>query len=350
MKNATRAVAIGAAALTLIAGALALPRPPALSGEVTGDTELVGTMRELLVDSPGLRDRVSVAVIDGDDVRVAHFGASGETEYEIGSVTKTMTASLLADAIERGEVDADTQLGELLDLGVSEAASITLDELATQHSGLPRLAPSLAQTVSALVANYRANDPYGASVGELVASATETDVGEKRFEYSNFGFALLGQALAAAADTSYPDLVEQRLFAPLGMSDTFAPTTPDDLDPDAPTGYTASGRASDAWTLGADAPAGSVRSTLDDMVLYARAQLDESAPGVKATEPVTEVDDLGSIGYAWFTTEGVTWHNGGTGGFTSWVGFDRSTDRAVVVLNNTTASVDELGFALMEVK
>jgi CubicO group peptidase (beta-lactamase class C family) len=343
----TRIVAVAAALVAFALVAAAMPRLPQLSTEVSGDAALIERVRDLAT-ATGARDRLSVAVLEGDDVRVAHFGATDSTEYEIGSVTKTVTGSLLADAIERGEVTADTPLGDLLDLNDSPAASIPLEELATHSSGLPRLSSSVGQFVSAFIGNLRASDPYGASVDELVDRAADTDLGEGEFGYSNFGFALLGQALAASADTGYGELAAERVFAPLGMRDTFAPDSADDLEPDAPTGYTASGRRSDAWTLGADAPAGSVRSTLADMVTYVRAQRDGTAPGVAATEPVAAAGAESRIGYAWITTDGVTWHNGGTGGFTSWVGFDRETGRAVVVLNNTAVSVDELGLALME--
>ena len=345
----TIALAVAAAVGALAIGAAAIPRPPALSDRTDGDDALVAQVRELLADSPGVRDRLSVAVIDGETMRRAHFGASDDTEFEIGSVTKTITGSLLADAIDRGEVEAQTQLGELLALGSSPASSVTLEELATQSSGLPRLAMPLDRIVATLLANYRAADPYGSTVDELVADAREQEVGEKRYLYSNLGFALLGQGLASATDTDFPTLAAERVFEPLGMRDSFVPESTDDLADDAPTGYTASGRRADPWTLGADAPAGSARSTLADMIVYARAQLDGTAPGVAATEPVTDAGESSTIGYAWHTTDRVTWHNGGTGGFTSWVGFDRDSGRAVVVLNNTAASVDELGFALMEV-
>ena len=344
----TLAIAIAAAVAAFGIGAAAIPRPPALSAQSSGDAELVAEVRALLAQNPGVRDRVSVAVIDGDTVREAHFGATDATEYEIGSVTKTVTASLLADAIDRGEVEAQTPLGDLLELGSSPAASVTLEELATQSSGLPRLAMPLDRVLPTIVANYRAADPYGSTVDQLVASASEQELGEKEYLYSNLGFALLGQALAAAAGTDYPELAEERVFAPLGMDDSFVPTSTDDLAADAPTGFTAAGRPSEPWTLGADAPAGSVRSTLADMIVYARAQLDETAPGVAATEPIADAGGSSTIGYAWHTTDSVTWHNGATGGFTSLVAFDRDAGRAVVVLNNTGASVDELGFALME--
>ncbi len=340
-------VAIVAAVATFVVGASLTPHPPALSTATSGDAQLIAEVRQLLGESQGVRDRMSIAVIDGEAVREAHFGATNSTEYEIGSVTKTMTGSLLAEAIDRGEVEADTTLGEILDLGATPVASVTLAELATHSSGLPRLATSPAEILSMIVSVFRASDPYGSSINELLADARDAQLGEKEFLYSNFGFALLGQALASAADTDYPSLLSERVFAPLGMTDSFAPTSPDDLAPDAPTGYTSSGRRSDPWTLGADAPAGSVRSTLADMVKYVTAQLDQTAPGVKATLPHGSAGADHTIGYAWITTDTVTWHNGGTGGFTSWVGFDRETGRAVVILNNTAASVDDIGFALL---
>jgi len=349
-RNRTVLVAAAAALVALVAGAAAIPRPPGLSSEVSGDDALIAEVRGRLADMPGVRDRLSVAVIDGDEVRTAIFGATDATEYEIGSVTKTVTGSLFAEAIDRGEVTTNTTLGDLLDLGDSPAASVTLEELATHSSGLPRLPVSFGTVVSSIVAGYRASDPYGSSLAELEAQARGAAVGEKEFLYSNLGFALLGQALASAAGTDYPTLAAERVFEPLDMDDSYVPTAPAELRDGAPTGYTASGRPSDAWTLGADAPAGSARSTLADMVAFATAQRDGTAPGVAATEPRASSGESGEIGLAWLTTDGVTWHNGATGGFTSWIGFDRDSGRAVVVLNDTAANVDDLGFALMGVE
>jgi CubicO group peptidase (beta-lactamase class C family) len=339
-RRPTLIVALAAAVVTFTVGAALIPRPPALSEQTSGDPALVERVRELVAESPGVRDRLSVAVIDGDGTTTAHFGATDATEYEIGSVTKTVTGSLLADAIERGEVEATTPLDELLDVGTGPVASVTLEQLATQSSGLPRLAGGAGTLLKSIVAQYRASDPYGATVEELERQAREVELGDPGFLYSNFGFALLGQALAAAAGTDYGSLA---------ADDSYAPDSVDDLRDDAPTGFTASGRPAGAWTLGADSPAGSVRSTTADLERYLRAQLDGSAPGAAATGPRAPVGEGEEIGYAWFTTEdGVTWHNGGTGGFTSWIGFDRESGRAVIVLNGTTTTVDDLGFALME--
>lgn len=340
-------IAAVSALAVFVTGVAAMPRPLQLSDRATGDPELVAEVRAHIAATPGARDKLSVAVIDGDSLRVAHFGASDTTEYEIGSVTKTITAALLADAIERGEVEASTRLGSLFALGNRASSAITLEELATQSSGLPRVAMSLDKVPSILMAIVLARDPYGSTLDELIEDARDVRVGDKTYGYSNLGFALLGQALATRSGTAFPTLARERIFQPLGMVDSYVPMSVGDLRDDAPTGYSASGRPNDAWTLGADAPAGSARSTLRDMTVYTRAHLDGTAPGVAATEPRRPAGTQSRIGYGWHITDDITWHNGMTGGFASWIGFDRGSDRAVVILSNTANSVDSLGFGLM---
>ena len=353
-------VAVVAGVVTLGLGAAAIPRPPSLSAEATGDEALIQRVRDEL--PAGAFDRLAVAVVDGDEVTRAEFGTAtgpGADEFEIGSVTKTMTASLYAVALQRGEVQRESTLGDLLGV-TGDASSITLEELATQHSGLPRLPADLSFAGRVLLANLTGADPYTDDVASLVGLASRADVDdEKPYGYSNFGMALLGQALAAAAERPWEQLVAERVTEPLGLADTYAPGDPEGLRADAPTGVTSSGRHADAWTMRAFGPAGSVRSTLDDMVAYTVAQRDDRAPGVIATEPLVEAGDGGAeIGWAWMTTphdgEGdggdgsSTWHNGMTGGYASFVGFDRDSDRAVVVLSSSAVSLDDLAFELLE--
>ena len=109
------------------------------------------------------------------------------------------------------------------------------------------------------------------------------------------------------------------------------------------------------------APAGGIRSTPADMARYARALLDGSAPGIDALTPHWEADldafaprwEVGQqqVGYAWFTEEiegrTVTWHDGGTGGFASMIALDRASHRAVIILSNTNASVNDAGMTLI---
>src|ERR1700704_3598079 len=109
-------LAAALAAIVAMAGALSRPSPPSLSTTVTGDADLAARARPLL---SGALDRVSIAVLDGTTVTYANFGAKQGTEYEIGSITKTFTGLLLADAIRRGEVTADTKVGAFLPFGDS---------------------------------------------------------------------------------------------------------------------------------------------------------------------------------------------------------------------------------------
>lgn len=338
-------IMIAVAALIIGIGVLAIPRPPELSTEVAGDQQLIDAVRQQL--GPGPHNHLSVAVIDHDQVRTARFGAAADVSYEIGSLTKTFTGSLFAIALDRGEVRADTRLSDLLEVGDGPVGDITLEQLATQSSGLPRLPVGVQNTLRNVISALRADDPYPRDPATLIEQARTASVGEKRYLYSNFGMSLLGAALAAAAHTDYPSLVAERITGPMNLDSTH-PGTADDPH----TGYTASGRPSANWVMGAYQGAGGLRSTLPDMITYIRAQADGSAPGAAALKPIAPADEQ-RIGYAWMTSgtangTKITWHNGGTGGFTSFIGFDRSTDRSVVVLSNTAAPVDDLAVGLLE--
>jgi CubicO group peptidase (beta-lactamase class C family) len=337
------------AAVTVTVGIVSVPRPAAPSTDTSGDAALVERARPLLV---GARGSVAIALIDGGEVEYAFFGADENTDFEIGSITKTFTGSLLADAIERGEVRADERLGDILPLDQAPVADVTLEELATHTSGLPRIASGGTDVAGSLWATFRHQDPYGADIGGLIEQArTATLDGRGTHAYSNLGIALLGQALAEAAGLDYAELVQQRILNPLGMKDSYAPIVPTGLRPGFHTGMNAQGHPEAPWTMKASAPAGGIRSTIADMTVYAQAQLDGTAPGASALDPRLDAGDGLRIGFNWFTSEvdgeELQWHNGGTGGYASIVVLDRSTDRAVVVLSNTAASVDTAGFTLL---
>jgi CubicO group peptidase (beta-lactamase class C family) len=335
-------VAVALAALVALLGVLARPNPPSLSTMVTGNVTLAARARPFL---PGALDRVSIAVVDGDAVTYAHFGANEHTEYEIGSLTKTFTALLLADAIQRGEVTADTKIGALLPLAGAPIADVTLAELASHRAGLSAQGMQLADAIPFALRYLRHQNPFTHDVAGLLTIARKATLTQRGgFVYSNLGVALLGQGLAAAAQMDYARLVQERLFTPLKMRESRLPLTAKQLASGAPTGYSAAGIAEAPWTINGWAPAGGVRSTTADLVRYAQALLDGSAPGIDALTPRWQFDDL-QIGYAWITQEyqghAVTDSNGLTGGFTSKIMLDRTHQRAVIILSNTAAQVDE---------
>lgn len=341
-------VAFTLAAFVAVLALLARPNPPSLSTNVTGDPTLAAWARPML---PGALDRVSIARIDGNSVTYAGFGANEETEYEIGSVSKTFTAMLFADAISRGEVTADTKLGTLLPLDGAPIADVSLAELASHRSGLSEQGMQIEDEVPFVLRYLMHRDPFVQDIDGVIAIARKATLGNRgELVYSNIGVALLGQALAVAAHTDYARLVQERIFTPLGMMASSVPGNVSNLVANAPTGYSAQGKREAPWTLNGWAPTGGIRSTPSDMARYARALLDGTAPGIDALTPRWTFG-VQNIGYVWVTEEydghQVTWKNGETGGFASKITLDRANHRAVIILSNTAASVDDAANTLL---
>ncbi|SCL53320.1 CubicO group peptidase, beta-lactamase class C family [Micromonospora citrea] len=359
-------------ALTLVAalvGAVAavglMPRPPRLTGQSTGDAALAAAVRTAVPDPEGHRG-LAVAVVEDGRVRAAGLGdrdSDGRpvepgTPFEIGSVTKVMTGMLLARQVAAGHARPDEPVGAALPGLTGPAREVTLAELASHRSGLPRLAvTSAADMTRTWWANVTGGNPYaGQDAGWLVEAAGEEKPGDDRgrVRYSNLGMALLGQALAARAGTSYAELLDRELLRPLGMTATVVATDADVLPPGHAEGSTAGGRAADAWVGAGYAPAGiGPWSTAEDLARLVGATLAGTAPGADAATPRFTEDERNRIGYGWFTTRHgdreIVWHNGATGGFHAYVGFERATGRGVVVLGNTDKGVEPIGRRLLGV-
>lgn len=347
-RRVTIAVGVMLAVTVALIGVLARPQPPSFSTTVTGDSALAA---RALPHLAGALDRVSIATIDGGTVTYAHFGATGDTVYEIGSVTKTFTSLVFADAIARGEVAADTKAGALLSLGDSPAADVTLAELASHRSGLPRAAPTtFKQDLRLRFDPHR--DPYIQDVDGVIAQARAATLHNRgRVSYSNLGTALLGQALASVSSMDYARLVQERLFGPLGMTRSNVPVTAANLPADGLTGYSMDGKHAPPWTLNGTAPAGGIHSTTTDMVRYVLALLDSIAPGMAALTPRWDDGNGSRVGYAWNTAEvagrTVTSHGGATGGFCAAIALDRANQRAVIILSNTKVPVEHAALTLL---
>lgn len=335
-----RIIALIVAALTAAVLAAITPWPRGFQGAPTGDAALMAELEGALGSKHW--QHVAAARIDGDEVTFAGTGADEHTEFEIGSITKTFTAALFADAIDRGEIEVDTRLGEVWPNLEGEVAEVTLESIAMQRSGLPSQvpAPSAVDGVATMLANYLHTDPYRGDAADIVAGLGTVDVGDPEPEYSNFGFAVLGQAIAEVTGKDYAELVTERIADPLGMEETDVPESADGLSH----GYTASGLPAAPWTMGGSAPAGAIRSTTHDMSIWLRAVRDGNAPGAEAAEPREDFDDGDRIGWAWFTTKSrtpnLTWHNGGTGGYRSFLGFDAKSGKGVIVLGDSANDVD----------
>jgi serine-type D-Ala-D-Ala carboxypeptidase/endopeptidase len=280
--------------------------------------------------------------------------------FEIGSVTKTFTATLLAEMAGRGEVRLDEPVADLLP-GVKvpsrDGRAIELLDLATQSSGLPRLPGNLAPKDDA--------NPYADySEAQLFAFLRSYELPRAPgagYEYSNLGFGLLGFALARREGTSYEALLTRRILAPLNLRDTRIALSPD-LKARLVPGHDESGAAVANWDVPTLAGAGALRSTAADLAAYVAANLAADLPAGKsggalgramrathAPRRPTAAPGM-SIGLGWHVVDasGIVWHNGGTGGYHAFVAFSLARGTGVVLLANTDLSVDEVGMRILD--
>lgn len=322
--------------------------------DVAGDLDLIGAARGW-----GIGDCV-VAVVEPDGVRSAAVGVDPDEHVEIGSVSKGLTALLYEDALTRGEIERTTTLAESLpDLAGSPAGAIALDALATHRSGLPRLPAAMHPWRRTWDLMRSGRNPYGDTLEQVLRQARLTKVAPRpRPLYSNLGFALLGHAVAARAGMFYADLLQARLADPLGLTSVHVPDTRGAVRPRAMAGTTRRGRSRAPWVGEGIGPAGAVRATVADTALLVRALLDSTAPGLAALDPRADFQGPYRIGSAWITSSPgrgrssrgvgssgepaptVTWHNGGTGGFRSFVGLDRDRGRGIVVVSPRSVAPD----------
>ncbi|MHB0961917.1 MAG: serine hydrolase [Gemmatimonadaceae bacterium] len=302
------------------------------------------------------KDGARRTVAYGPNAGVQPFDAG--TVFEIGSITKTFTTAILADMVTRGEVSLSDPVATLLPPGTvvpsRDGREITLLDLATQSSGLPSLPTNFAPKDRANPwADYSPQQLYD----YLKSYQLTRGVGEK-YEYSNVGMGLLGFALAQRAGMSFEDLVTTRVLKPLKMADTRITLTAALQRRLAP-GHGPDGSLAKNWDLTTLAGAGAIRSTVNDMLTYIRANADSTSKPLGATLAMTHGErhaagsPMVTIGLAWHrlrTPAGnwIVWHNGGTGGYRTFTGYSEKTGEGIVVLANTANSVDDIGFHLLD--
>jgi serine-type D-Ala-D-Ala carboxypeptidase/endopeptidase len=324
--------------------------------------ERVGRLVAPLVES-GTVVGLSIGMIDGDRKWTMGYGYTtpdrtarpdGTTMYEIGSISKTFTGILLADAVQRGRMKLDDRVSKYLPESLRSkgvgASTITLLDLATHHSGLPSLPD-----------NFAPGDPTNPYIDytserllEYLPSYSPPAGSKPSYEYSNLGAGLLGWLMARQAGTDYPGLL-RRVTSPLGMINT-ATTFPPQLSERVAAGHDADGNVVPNWDFAALAGAGAIRSNIEDMLLYLNANLGATKTSLRtaidaAQKPQRQLPEGGgSIGLGWHILPNgkVIWHNGGTGGYHSLMAFNREKRQGVVVLANTSSElIDRLGFDLL---
>lgn len=305
---------------------------------------------------------IMLGVISGGDRMIRAFGETAlgsgvrptpTTEWEIGSITKTFTAMLLALYVQRGVVRYEDPLQKYVPDGVTvpsyHGRPITLLDLATHTSGLPK-DPDLN--------GLRHLDT--ATMYQRLGAYQLTRAPGREFEYSNWGFALLAHALMPATGDDYQNLVEREICVPLAMTGTRIDLTSLEAARQAQ-GYSPEGfpRPHDNVTWPAFNGAGALRSTMDDMMRYlaynmgqTKTPLDTLLPDLQKRWHRGGRNGTG-VGLAWQmvpmrgTNNTVIWKNGAVSGFFSYIGFVKKTGTGVVVLANRKVSVGRIGIQIL---
>ncbi len=333
------------AGLVLAASAPASPELPAAFSDSLEEAVEQGEIRAAVV-----------GLLEDGATRVYSFGRigpaneqppAGDTAFEIGSVTKVFTALLAQSQVEAERLDWDAPLSGYLrdvEFASEDVAAITLRELATHTSGLPRM-PGNFDIEEPLdpYAHYGRDDLMG------WLAAYEPEELRKEYAYSNLGMGLLGVIAADAAGSDYAAALSGYVLQPLGLSSSRVGTA--GVPPEGLARGYSGGANMPNWNFQALAGAGAMVSTANDMLAFMRENLDqEEQPAMLAA--IREPQPNGNTALGWHLEpvagdDRVYWHNGGTGGYASFLAIRPANRTGLVVLTASTEAqkITQLGLA-----
>ncbi len=325
------------------------PRPHLVRITQGSDGRLEPLLRDLSASLTAPEAGIAAAIIQDGEVTIGFTGNeafNADTLFEFGSITKVFTAILLAQLANDGVVDLNDPINAHLPPALQDAKwePVTLRDLATHTAGLPRLPDNMNPFVMVLTGQM--DDPYARFDQERLEEAlqqAEVQSNVAISDYSNFGYALLGDIVGRAGGSDYTTLAEQRLFAPLGMSATRIDEWASDNQ--APP-LNAGGEPTSDWTLNAFRGAGAARGSLNDAIAFAQASLaacgqtgalsQANCLAQQSTGVGIPGGSVMGLGWTRTTQEGQTaiWHNGGTGGYRTFLGINPETGTGIVLLSN----------------
>lgn len=349
--------------LVFFALAFAVPNPSALWAQhFPADEGLIDLIRSRVDDGRAIGITLGILEADGT-TRIVSYGDAGpyarplgeKSVFEIGSITKVFTGILLADMVARGEVSFSDPVAKYLPDGVSMPSrgsrEITLLDLSTHHSALPRLPGNMSPADDANpYADYTAEQMY-----EFLSSyRLRRDIGSE-YEYSNVAVGLLGHVLARVGAGSYEDVLSERVLQPLGMHRTGI-ALDEDMRIWMANGHDQQGNVVPLWDLPTLAGAGALRADVTDMLIFLAANTGRPVSQLERSmrdshEVRKSVNKRLAIALNWHVQiigdEKVLWHNGGTAGFRTFIGFDPAKGVGAVVLTNSAHGADDIGFHLV---
>ena len=338
------------------------PPPPPLPADwqFPADAEIAKLIADRNATRPGQGIVVGALGPDGPRFVAGGTGVAAkvdrDTLFEIGSISKVFTALILADMVNKGEVSLDDPAAKYLPAGhhmpTRNGRQITLRDLSTHRSGLPRMPDDMGRADGV-------DDPFADySEAKLLAFLDRyqltRDIGAQ-WEYSNLGAGLLGYLLGRAAHSDYETLLAKRVTGPLGMKDTMVTLKGRNADRLAPP-FDRYMRPAKRWDLTLFAPAGGIRSSAADMLIFAKAVLDPKSRIAAAVKTTTSQRVPGGSPQV---EQALGWqivhprpdrelllHDGQTGGYQSILALEPARNRAVVALANSQVAPEPVDIAL----
>jgi len=309
---------------------------------------------------------LAVAVIHQNKINTFFYGETApgnntlpdaNTLFEIGSVTKTFTATMLAELVNKGTIGLEDSIAKYLPDSVAQnpdIQKITFKMLANHTSGLPRMANNWNKGPK-----FNESDPYAtydknSLFAFLKDFKAEHEAGTE-YEYSNLGFGLLGELLSTITKKPYMTMLKETILIPLEMSSTSDKLNPKDKNFAAP--FDSTGQQVPFWNFQALSAAGSLKSNLNDLLRYTIAQLTYPENDVQKAMNLTKqftffVPPNSDIGLAWHMNmlDGVInyRHTGATAGSNAFVGFVPDEKSVVIMLSNSSNELGTVGTKLLE--
>lgn len=342
------------------------------------ESKLAEIVKPLLEGKKNMSIAIGLYDVNSETPRQFFFGKvskddSGKpneyTVYEIGSITKTFTTTMLVMLERDGKLKINDPVQNYLPEGVTihnfiSTEPLKLLHLATQTSGLPRMPANLMMNEKTDPKNPYKN--YGEQDLNIFINnyIPESEPGTN-YLYSNLGMGLLGHLMTRASGKSYEELLHYYLVDSLGMTMTGTKLSPE-MTKNLAKGYNEKGEPTSGWDFDALAGCGAIRSNISDMTKYLAFQMgktdgEHSSYKLDFKEYLTLMQKRRfetnipntAIGMAWHISETmwdrtVIWHNGGTGGYRSFLGFIPETNTGIVVLSNQANDVDGVALEILK--
>jgi CubicO group peptidase (beta-lactamase class C family) len=278
--------------------------------------------------------------------------------FEIGSITKTFTTSILSRLIIQKKIKLSDKAQQFLPKSVKlptfKGKEITLQHLATHTSSLPRMPANFAKHIKNMnnpYKDYKIKHIYEALPGIKLKVQPGTNI-----SYSNLGMGLLGHIFELKMKKSYEQILKTTILKKLKMNDTSI-TLSKSQKKRVVQGHDSEGKPTPLWDITSLAGAGAIRSSAKDMMKYLVAHISTKRGALKKafalSHKVLKTKKGGqTVAMGWFISplnkkQQIIWHNGGTGGFRSYMGFIKESKTGVVILSNSNVSVDVMGIKIL---